>query len=225
MKPTCHRLVCASLLAVACAVTFPLTASVHQEVEKCGVGSVSPGGFLAEFLCRQATGTTGRHAEIGYPFDGCMWAGSISNVDFEEDLPYSRKVAAPRDEIWWPYEQAAYMLEGMVRLAQLVDAPQLKDEFRRNLDFCLANQAEDGDLFKAYSKSTCQWPIVVFFRAALAYGEATGDERVRRAFIRHYASKRDAPQNTDDRDVLNVEGMLKVAEWTGDRSYVDAEEN
>ena len=39
------------------------------------------------------------------------------------------------------------------------------------------------------------------------------------------ASKRNAPQNVDDRDVLNVEGMLKVAEWTGDRSYVDAAEN
>ena len=213
----------ACLLAAACAAALP--ADARQGLEKCGAGSVSPRGFLAEFLLRQATGTTGRHAEIGYPFDGCMWAGSISNVYFEEDLPYSRKVAAPRDEIWWPYEQAAYMLDGMVRLAQLVDAPQLKDEFRRNLDFCLANQAEDGDLFKAYSKSTCQWPIVVFFRAALAYCEETGDERVKRAFIRHYASKRNAPQNVDDRDVLNVEGMLKVAEWTGDRSYVDAAEN
>ena len=213
----------ACLLAAACAASLP--ADARQGLEKCGAGSVSPRGFLAEFLLRQATGTTGRHADIGYPFDGCMWAGSISNVYFEEDLPYSRKVAAPRDEIWWPYEQAAYMLDGMVRLAQLVDAPQLKDEFRRNLDFCLANQAEDGDLFKAYSKSDSQWPIVVFFRAALSYCDETGDERVKRAFVRHYESKRNAPQNTDDRDVLNVEGMLKVAEWTGDKSYVDAAEN
>ena len=202
-----------------------ISAFARPTFEKCGAGSISPCGFIAEFLTRQVSGTTGRHAEIGYPFDGCMWSGIISNVYFEEDLPYSRKIAAPREEIWWPYEQAAYMLDGMVRLAQLVDAPQLKDEFRRNLDFCLDHQAADGDLFRVYSKSSSQWPIVVFFRAALAYCEATGDERIKQAFIRHYTSKRNAPQNTDDRDVLNVEGMLKVAEWTGDRSYVDAAEN
>ena len=45
-----------------------------------------------------------------------MWSGIITNVYFEEDLPYSRRIAAPRDEIWWPYEQTAYMLDGMVRL-------------------------------------------------------------------------------------------------------------
>jgi len=210
---------------VAGTVALGASAFGQPALEKCHAGSISPRGFIAEFLKRQVAGTTGRHAEIGYPFDGCMWSGIISNVYFEEDLPYSRKIAAPREEIWWPYEQAAYMLDGMARLAQLVDAPQLTDEFRRNLDFCLDHQAADGDLFRVYSKSSSQWPIVVFFRAALAYGEATGDERVRHAFIRHYASKRDAPQNTDDRDVLNVEGMLKVAEWTGDRSYVEAAEN
>ena len=195
-----------------------------QLFEPCKPGEIRPAGHLAEFLRHQAVGTTGRHREIGYPFDGCMWGGVISNVYFEEDLPYSRKVAAPRDEIWWPYEQAAYMLDGMVRLSQLADTPELKDEFRRCLDFCIEHQAEDGDLFRVYSKSTCQWPIVVFFRAALAYVDETGDERVKAAFVRHYAGKRGAPQNLDDRDVLNVEGMLKVAEWTGDRSYVDAAE-
>ncbi|MBQ3288671.1 MAG: glycoside hydrolase family 127 protein [Kiritimatiellae bacterium] len=213
------------LLAAACAPLLCIAASGRQALENLGAGAISPRGSIAEFLRRQVSGTTGRHSEIGYPFDGCMWSGIISNIYFEEDLPYSRRIAAPRDEIWWPYEQSAYMLDGMVRLAQLVDAPQLKDEFRRNLDFCLSHQAEDGDLFRAYSKSSCQWPIVVFFRAALAYCEEAGDERVRKAFIRHYASKRNFPQGTDDRDVLNLEGMLKVAEWTGDRSYVDAAEN
>jgi len=215
----------ACLGALAVAGLLCVSAFGGQALEKCGIGAIAPRGHLAEFLNRQVSGTTGCHAEIGYPFDGCMWAGSISNVYFEEDLPYSRKVAAPRDEIWWPYEQSAYMLDGMVRLSQLVDAPQLKDEFRRNLEFCLANQAADGDLFSVYSRSSSQWPMVVFFRAALAYCEETGDERVKRAFIRHYASKRRAPRNVDDRDVLNVEGMLKVAAWTGDRSYVDAAEH
>ena len=221
--------------------------TVIAGIGNAGEGTrVIPEGHLKEFLSRQVAGLTGNRQAMGYPFDGCMWAGSISNVYFEEDLPYSRKVAAPRDEIWWPYEQAAYFLDGMMRLSRLIDAPELRSEFKRNLDWCIDHQAPDGDLFAAYSKSTCQWPMVVFFRAALAYVEEGGDgedavvtqkgdgedavvtqsrERVKEAFIRHYASKRNAPQGTDDRDVLNVEGMLKVAEWTGDRSYVDAAEN
>lgn len=201
----------------------------HVESAKFEVGAIRPSGHLLEFLKRQVSGTTGRHSEIGYPFDGCMWAGVITNVYFEEDLPYSRKFKVPTDgkswsSCWWPYEQSAYLLDGMIRLSQLVDAPSLKGEFRRNLDFCLANQGEDGDLFAVYSKSPSQWPMVVFFRAALAYYEETGDERVRQAFVRHYKGKLTAPQDELDRDVLNVEGMLKVAEWTGDRSYVDSAE-
>ena len=213
----------AAAAAMAAAV-FTAVLAAAAPVEPCRPGEIRPAGHLDEFLRRQVAGTTGRHGEIGYPFDGCMWSGVITNVYFEEDLPYSRRIAAPRDEIWWPYEQAAYMLDGMMRLSQFVDAPQLKDEFRRSLDFCIENQSEDGDLFKVYSKSSCQWPMVVFFRAALAYVEETGGARAKAAFIRHYAGKRGAPQSLDDRDVLNVEGMLKVAEWTGDRSYVDAAE-
>ena len=83
-------------LAEACAVVLSCSAFGGREFEKCGAGAIAPRGFMAEFLNRQVSGTTGRHAEIGYPFDGCMWAGSISNVYFEEDLPYSRKIAAPR---------------------------------------------------------------------------------------------------------------------------------
>ena len=206
------------------AVVLTAVFAAASPLEPCRPGEMRPAGHLAEFLRRQVTGTTGRHREIGYPFDGCMWSGIITNVYFEEDLPYSRRIAAPRNEIWWPYEQTAYMLDGMVCLSQLVDAPELKSEFKRNLDFCIEHQAEDGDLFKVYSKSSCQWPVVVFFRAALAYIDETGDERAKAAFIRHYAGKREAPKNLDDRDVLNVEGMLKVAEWTGDGSYVDAAE-
>ena len=70
------------LLAVASAVALSLSASGRQGFERCGVGAIAPCGFMAEFLNRQVSGTTGHHSEIGYPFDGCMWAGSIANVYF-----------------------------------------------------------------------------------------------------------------------------------------------
>ena len=198
--------------------------SSHAALEEFTSGGIRPSGHLRAFLERQRTGTTGNRQALGYPFDGCMWSGIISNVYFEEDLPYSRKIAAPRDDIWWPYEQSAYLLDGMIRLSQLIDAPELKSEFKRNLDFCIANQAEDGDLFRIYSASGSQWPMVVFFRAALAYIDETGDERAKAAFVRHYAGKKNAFHHPYDRDVLNIEGMLKVMEWTGDRSYLELAE-
>ena len=192
---------------------------------KAAPGAVKPAGHLEEFLKRQVTGTTGSRGRLGYPFSGCMWGGSIPDVHVIDCVPFGGDVVAPRDDIWWPYEQSAYFLDGMVRLSQLVSAPKLRDDFRSCLDWCLDHQAEDGDLFRAYSTSSSQWPVVVFFRAALAYAEETGDERVKAAFVRHYACKRKSRKHLFDRDVLNIEGMLKVAEWTGDRSYVaEAEE-
>ena len=79
--------------------------SSHAALEEFTSGGIRPSGHLRAFLERQRTGTTGNRQALGYPFDGCMWSGIISNVYFEEDLPYSRKIAAPRDDIWWPYEQ------------------------------------------------------------------------------------------------------------------------
>ena len=211
-----------AMLAVGLSASSALSAASAMDTFR--PRAIRPEGHLKTFLERQHSGTTGNRQALGYPFDGCMWGGVITNVYFEEDLPYSRRIAAPRDEIWWPYEQAAYMLDGMMRLSQLIDAPELKSEFKRNLDFCIDHQAADGDLFRIYSASGSQWPMAVFFRAALAYIDETGDERAKAAFIRHYAGKRDATHKLDDRDVLNIEGMLKVAEWTGDRSYAAAAE-
>ena len=141
---------------------------VTAALQLAAPGTVRPSGHLEEFLNRQVTGTTGHRERLGYPFAGCMWGGSIPDVHEGECVYKGRDIVAPRDEIWWPYEQSAYFLDGMIRLSQLVPAPKLKDEFKRCLDWCLDHQAEDGDLFRAYSTSTCQWPMVVVFRAALA---------------------------------------------------------
>lgn len=207
-------------LALAVLCGYAETHSSHVVLEECATGVIRPAGHLKTFLERQRTGITGNREVLGYPFDGCMWGGIITNVYFEEDLPYSRKIVAPRDDIWWPYEQSAYLLDGMIRLSQLIDAPELKSEFKRSLDFCIEHQAEDGDLFRVYSASGSRWPMVVFFRAALAYIDETGDEHAKAAFVRHFEGKRNAFQHPYDRDVLNIEGMLKVMEWTGDRSWL-----
>ena len=109
------------MLAVGLSASSSLSAASAMDTFR--PRAIRPEGHLKTFLERQHSGTTGNRQALGYPFDGCMWGGVITNVYFEEDLPYSRRIAAPRDEIWWPYEQAAYMLDGMMRLSQLIDAP------------------------------------------------------------------------------------------------------
>ena len=64
------------------AVVLTAVFAAASPLEPCRSGEMRPAGHLAEFLRRQVTGTTGRHREIGYPFDGCMWSGIITNVYF-----------------------------------------------------------------------------------------------------------------------------------------------
>ena len=69
-------------VAATTAVVLPFVgmASDFNTLESFKPGSVRPTGHVAEFLRRQVRGTTGNREILGYPFDGCMWAGSISNV-------------------------------------------------------------------------------------------------------------------------------------------------
>ena len=65
--------------------------------------------------------------------------------------------------MWWPYEQTAYQLDGMARVAQFVDAPALDAVVKRNLDWVYAHaNPTNGDLFASLSASPSQWPLVVF---------------------------------------------------------------
>ena len=63
-------------------------------------GAIRPAGHLEEFLVRQANGTTGHRERLGYPFSGCMWAGSIPEVHIAEEVPFGGDAVVPRDEVW-----------------------------------------------------------------------------------------------------------------------------
>ena len=200
--------------------------------EEAPVSSIRPTGFLREFLRRQADGLTGHPEKLGYPFSGTMWEGALSRIVFTEGVYCGDD--EPKDcegeefwksGMWWPYEQTAYQLDGMARVAAFVEAPALLERVRRNLDWTFAHaNPTNGDLFASLSASPSQWPLVVFFRAAMAYAEQTGDwDRVVKAFAAHFEGKKDSRTNWNigARDGLNIEGMLKVMEFTGDRTLLD----
>lgn len=190
-------------------------------------GSIAPKGFLKEFLERQVTGLTGNRDRMRYPFDTGLWTEPIKNIHFTEGIfnGNDQKPEGERDwwssGIWWPYEQTAYLLDGMARVAALIDAPALADEAARNVEAVFSHASTNGNLFVHYSNSQSEWPMAVFFRAAQAHAGRTGTEAaVAAAFRRHFDSRRDTRRKWKDRDILNVEGMLWTYAYTGDTNLL-----
>lgn len=218
------------LFAGAALAAFAASAAVEKfgAFEEYAPGAIRPKGHLEEFLKRQVTGLTGHREKLGYPFDGTMWAKPIENIHFTEGV-YNGKdeeVSGRGDwwnsGAWWPYEQSAYQLDGMIRVANLVEAPQLAAEVELNVKRVIELAAmTNGDLFAKLSLSPSQWPLAVFFRAADAYARRTGDEAVYAAFKRHYDVKKADRVKWGGRDLLNVEGMLRCYEKSGDKALLD----
>lgn len=183
-------------------------------------GSVKVSGHLDEFLKRQYRGLTGNYREMGYPYDTCLWEGEIENVHFTEGVYRGFDIPVPSlDGAWWPYEQAAYLLDGMIRLSLLEDTPELFNKFKDNLDYVLDHPDENGQLGHCFHPSSSEWPMAVFFKAVIAYYEAYGDEKTLAAFRRHYDSLSIETVAKPGRNITNIEGLLKLYEWTGDDKF------
>ena len=215
------RTMCAALLIAGLAGGLQ-AAGTFGRYEKAPVGAIVPKGHLAEFLRRQRDGLTGHREKLGYPFDGTLWSKAIENIHFTEGVynGAEEEVSGRGDwwnsGAWWPYEQSAYLLDGMARLANLVDAPALSAEVEANVRAVIGGATTNGDLFANLSLSKSQWPLAVFFRAADAWARRTGDRSVYEAFRRHYRSKADEIEKWGGRDALNLEGLFRCAEMTGD---------
>ena len=219
------------LLSAFAASTFALGAFAatpyYGAFKEYKPGAISPEGHLREFLERERDGLLGHRERLGYPFDGDLWASAITNIHFTEgvyngaDEDVSGRGDWWNSGAWWPYEQSAYLVDGMARVANLVDAPAFDAEVARNVKNVIAGATAEGDLFKNLSKSDTQWPLVVFFRAAMAYADRTGDASVYEAFAKHFKANADRRVKWGGRDRLAIEGMLKCAEYVDDPTLLE----
>ncbi len=183
--------------------------------------AVKPEGFLKEFLQRQKTGLTGNYARQNYPFDTIMWAGKITNVGFRDFEYNGRVIKVEPINAWWPYEQTGYLLDGALKLSYLIEDDELRRLFEDNLNYLVNNPDDSGHLgMKAYNH-TSEWPMAVFFKAVIAYCEATGDQRIIEAFHKHYSSLSVEDLAIPRRHVNNLEGVIRMYLWTGDRALLD----
>lgn len=181
-------------------------AKYYGKFEEIGIRRIRPQGWLKAFLEDQRDGLTGHLEVAGYPFDRVGWDR------FDVDTTKSNENPG-----WWAYEQTGYWLDGMERLAELLDDRKLKNRAAKSFDYVLRNADPDGYLGPKLLKDSDgwnRWPHVVFFRALMAKHSATGDKSLLDAVCRHYLEG-DWGHGTG-RDVINVEIMLWAYLKSGD---------
>lgn len=172
--------------------------------EELPLTAIEPRGWLRQYLVNQRDGLTGHLETAGYPFDTIGWAGAT--------IPNNTSI-----EDWWPYEQNAYWVDGMIRCGRLLRDDFLIAKARRSIDYVLAHPAPNGYLGPLLTPTSAEmnrWIHVVFFRALMAEFSATGDRRIVEAVRRHYQA--DDITFAGSRDSLNIEAMLWAYRLTGD---------
>ena len=183
-------------------------------------GTVQPTGFLKDWLNQQNKGLSSHYTEQGFPFDTPMWNGGVGKI-VPASIVYNDQAAeTPSQEAWWPYEQCAYLLDGLLGIG-ILSGDQAKIElFRNNLRYVMEHPDSHGLLGHAYGASDSEWPMTVFFRGAAKYFEFTGDPSVRDAFVNHYRNLPEEKLALGFRHINNLEGVLTAYAWSGDESLL-----
>ncbi|MFR9651151.1 MAG: beta-L-arabinofuranosidase domain-containing protein [Rikenellaceae bacterium] len=179
-----------------------------------------PDGWVEEFLNRQVTGLTGHPEQSGFPFDQGGW---INGLDYKD-----REIAGGKD--WFPYEQAAYYLDGALRCGYMVNNHEMKSIVRENIDYVLSHVDESGQM-RITTISDDWWPIVVFIRIMIEEYEVTGDQRLLDAMVKHYKATYSDGKGTEfnfsgfsSRSLLHVEHLCSLYGYTGDRWFIEMAE-
>ncbi len=171
--------------------------------------TITPRGWLLDFLKTQKSGLTGHMEKAGYPYNETYWGS-------QEHPPY-------KGIFWWPFEQTAYHIDGLVRTAILLKDKELLAKAETIIYSVIDHPDEDGYLgpteIKEVTDEYTRWSHVVFFRACLALYEYNHDETIVKAMARHYI---DCPCDYSSiRNVYNVEIMLELYRLGGNKRLLD----
>jgi hypothetical protein len=182
------------------AKTRPRDIPYYGVFRELPVGAVKPDGWIASWLRRQADGLTGHPENLAYPYDTCMYTGKIPPPP------------VPHGEIWWGYEQSAYLIDGAVRLSYLIDAPRPRMIAGANVA-AVTHDFGPGKL----GNSIWGWPNTVIGRALMAQHSATGDALALNALSNSLSSG----VKFVGRDGYVIEQALYVYGQTGDKTLLD----
>jgi len=113
----------------------------------------------------------------------------------------------------WPLEQAAYWLDGLVRMAYILHDEELIAKAKARLDPVVDGVLRGGDSFiywrptNVLDDSFNSWAHSHMGRALVAYYQATGDPRILEALVKVYRNF-PLPDFQDNFDVVN--GMVNL---------------
>lgn len=177
----------------------------HSKLNEVKASSISPKGWIEEYLVRQQNGLTGNITMQGFPYTSNMWQGAI-----------------PNNNSWWPYEQTAYYLDGSYKLGVLLNDNTLTRHFKDNLEWVINHPDKNGMLGATYETQASLWPYAVFFKAFIAYYMETHDEKALKAFHKFYSDAVSTETlGIGERNHTNIEAVLKLYEWTKDKTLLD----
>ncbi|MCF3111254.1 glycoside hydrolase family 127 protein [Niabella sp. CC-SYL272] len=183
---------------------------VRSRFTEQAASTTRPEGWILEFLQRQRSGLTGHPEVLSYPFNSCLWAGTIQR-DNEQ-----------HGDNWWRYEQTAYYTDGLLRLGYLLNDTAMIHKAWQGIRHTLDHPQANGRLGPSMFAS--QWPIAVFFRVLQAAYNVSRDPAIIAALHRHYLSYQPDEIGDHKRAVVNIEGMLWTFEKTGDSALLSLAE-
>lgn len=185
------------LMAVSCnnkAQINPMP--YYGQFKPIPANAITPKGWLKQYLFNQRDGLTGHLENAGYPFNTVGWAA--------DSIPNNNSV-----EKWWPYEQNAYWIDGMVRCGLLLNDTFLLNKARKSIYYVLNHPDSTGFLGPLFIKPNYErdrWVYAIFFRAWMAEYEATKNPAILAAIKKHYLGDRFA--HTGIRESVNAEVIL-----------------
>lgn len=179
----------------------------YAELKSLPVGAVKPAGWISTFLEQQRDGLTGHLEVAGEPFTTNLWM-----PPFKPD---------GSNDSWWPYEQAAYWIDGMVRCGYLLEDSMLIEKAEKQIKYVISHPDSAGYLGPNLNEENklLRWPHAVFFRSVMAYYDQTGDEKALKALKKHYLHEDYA--YSGHREVVNIESILYAYEKTKDTALLN----
>lgn len=165
-------------------------------------------GWAKTYLDKMLNGLTGNLDRLFYPFNTNCWL----QKSFQDGGM----------EGWWPYEQAAYWLDGYVKCAYFAGNEGHFAKAKKLIDDALSVVDEKGFVGATELKKQGegnQWVHAVFFRAVLFLYDITGDKGYLTAVKNHYLSGFN--DYSKWRETVNVENMLVCYFHDGDERLKD----
>ncbi len=164
-------------------------------------GSVKPEGWLHDWARTAADGITGHLDERA-----AVYAEGYKGTSF-------KALGVGPNGTGWPLEQCAYWLDGLVRLAYILDDEVLIKKAQSRLDLVVDGVLEGGESFVYWQPKDIldgafnNWAHSHMGRALVAYYKATGDERILEALVKVYT---EYPLPEFQATFFNVNGMVNV---------------